>query len=208
MGARRGSDSKFKSDAALCRRGSSSRFLLAKRGSKSALNNNNYQIKICIEGEEEDNSRGDAAAAAATTNNMVRSVRGQPLVTSNNNNNNNVSSNITKNRPKESLRKAALPNTIAAAPASRPTSSLTTRPIKSAATLGASSCGATKSPGLVSPSVKFVKDSLNSHNKYRARHGAQPLAIDQHLSQLAQEYAQQLANSCTFQHSGDTRYGA
>ena len=37
---------------------------------RSALNNNNYQIKICIEGEEEDNSRGDAAAAAAT-NNMV-----------------------------------------------------------------------------------------------------------------------------------------
>jgi len=57
------------------------------------------------------------------------------------------------------------------------------------------------------PSAKFIKDSLNSHNKYRARHGAKPLVLDNQLSKLAQDYAEQLANSCSFQHSGDALYG-
>jgi len=53
----------------------------------------------------------------------------------------------------------------------------------------------------------FAKDAVNSHNKYRAYHSAKPLTLDHGLCRHAQNYAEKLANSCTFQHSGDSKYG-
>jgi len=54
---------------------------------------------------------------------------------------------------------------------------------------------------------KFAKDAVNSHNKYRTQHGVAPLSLDLELCKHAQQYAETLANSCTFQHSGDPDYG-
>ncbi len=41
------------------------------------------------------------------------------------------------------------------------------------------------------------------HNYHRARHCAPPLTISQRLNQIAQSYAEQLAATSTFEHSGN-----
>ncbi|CAF4512455.1 unnamed protein product, partial [Rotaria sp. Silwood2] len=41
------------------------------------------------------------------------------------------------------------------------------------------------------------------HNNYRARHCAPPLVISQRLNQIAQSYAEHLAATSTFEHSGN-----
>jgi len=48
---------------------------------------------------------------------------------------------------------------------------------------------------------------LQAHNKYRARHSAQRLTLDNSINQLAQTYAQYLANTQQFKHSDVRGYG-
>lgn len=51
---------------------------------------------------------------------------------------------------------------------------------------------------------KILNEMLKLHNFYRARHCAQPLVISQRLNQIAQSYAEYLAATSTFEHSGNT----
>ncbi len=44
---------------------------------------------------------------------------------------------------------------------------------------------------------------LQYHNYYRAHHSASPLTISQRLNRIAQQYAEHLAATVTFQHSGN-----
>ena len=55
--------------------------------------------------------------------------------------------------------------------------------------------------------TKFDLDALNAHNKYRKRHNVPPLELSKDLSDVAQEYANHLARTNTFEHSGDPVYG-
>jgi len=55
--------------------------------------------------------------------------------------------------------------------------------------------------------TKFQTDALKTHNVYRAKHGARPLTLSQDLCSRAQEYAESLATTDTFQHSGDPDLG-
>jgi len=54
---------------------------------------------------------------------------------------------------------------------------------------------------------KFELDALNGHNKYRKLHGVPPLTLSKDLSDAAEEYANHLARTNTFSHSGDPLYG-
>jgi hypothetical protein len=55
--------------------------------------------------------------------------------------------------------------------------------------------------------TKFQLDALAAHNKYRKRHAVPPLELSKDLSDVAQEYADLLARTNTFEHSGDPVYG-
>ncbi|CAF4770913.1 unnamed protein product [Rotaria socialis] len=52
--------------------------------------------------------------------------------------------------------------------------------------------------------TKFLSDTLQLHNYYRARHSAAPLTLSQRLSYIAQKYADYLAATSKFEHSGNT----
>jgi len=54
---------------------------------------------------------------------------------------------------------------------------------------------------------KFQTEALKTHNKYRARHGAVDLVLDTELCSRAQQYADCLASTDTFEHSGDPHLG-
>jgi glioma pathogenesis-related protein 2 len=53
----------------------------------------------------------------------------------------------------------------------------------------------------------FAVNHLNAHNAYRARHGCPPLTLDNSLNQVAQDWANQLANRRVMQHRPGNRYG-
>jgi len=55
--------------------------------------------------------------------------------------------------------------------------------------------------------TKFQEAALVSHNKYRDRHGVQHLQLDTKLCRVAQLYAEKLAATNMFEHSGDSVYG-
>jgi len=55
--------------------------------------------------------------------------------------------------------------------------------------------------------TQFQITALAAHNKYRNIHGVQQLQLDVKLCKLAQCYAEQLANTNKFEHSGDCMYG-
>ncbi|CAF0861552.1 unnamed protein product [Rotaria sp. Silwood1] len=50
---------------------------------------------------------------------------------------------------------------------------------------------------------KFVSNMVQLHNYYRARHSASPLTISQRLNYIAQKYAEYLAATSKFEHSGN-----
>ncbi|CAF4252637.1 unnamed protein product, partial [Rotaria sordida] len=54
---------------------------------------------------------------------------------------------------------------------------------------------------------QFQSEMLAAHNSYRARHCAQPLQLDDTLSHSAQDYAQKLASTNQFSHSGTPGVG-
>ncbi len=51
--------------------------------------------------------------------------------------------------------------------------------------------------------TKVQSDMLQLHNYYRARHSASPLTISQRLNHIAQRYADHLAATGKFEHSGN-----
>ena len=51
--------------------------------------------------------------------------------------------------------------------------------------------------------AKYLSDMLQLHNYYRARHSASPLTISQRLNHIAQAYAEHLAATSKFEHSGN-----
>ena len=52
-----------------------------------------------------------------------------------------------------------------------------------------------------------IAEMLKMHNYHRARHCAPPLTISERLNKIAQSYAEHLAATSTFEHSGN-RLGA
>jgi len=52
--------------------------------------------------------------------------------------------------------------------------------------------------------TKVLSDMLQLHNYYRALHSASPLTISQRLNYIAQKYAEHLAKTGKFEHSGNT----
>ncbi|CAF1240514.1 unnamed protein product [Rotaria sordida] len=54
---------------------------------------------------------------------------------------------------------------------------------------------------------QFQNETLAAHNSYRARHCAQPLQLDDTLCRSAQDYAQKLASTNQFSHSGTKGLG-
>lgn len=72
-------------------------------------------------------------------------------------------------------------------------------------------CAVTKAPP-ASPRVggglaQFQQEALEEHNQLRARHGVQLLELREELCAAAQQYADHLAASGRFEHSGDPRFG-
>jgi len=55
--------------------------------------------------------------------------------------------------------------------------------------------------------TQFQTLALKCHNEYRVRHRVAPLKLDTKLCEVAQEYADFLANTNQFEHSGDSVYG-
>ncbi|UJR37727.1 hypothetical protein I4U23_030422 [Adineta vaga] len=51
--------------------------------------------------------------------------------------------------------------------------------------------------------ANVTAELLELHNEHRARHCAQPLTISQRLNQIAQSYAEHLAATSKFEHSGN-----
>jgi len=54
---------------------------------------------------------------------------------------------------------------------------------------------------------KFQLDALKTHNSYRRKHKVQTLKLDADLCKRAKEYADFLAKTDTFEHSGDADFG-
>jgi len=55
--------------------------------------------------------------------------------------------------------------------------------------------------------TEYQRSALLCHNKYRVRHGVSLLQLDSQLCSHAQQYADTLAATDTFQHSNDPLYG-
>merc|ERR1719189_431332 len=54
---------------------------------------------------------------------------------------------------------------------------------------------------------KFQTEALKTHNMYRERHGVEGLVLCHQLCARAQQYADRLASTDTFEHSGDPDLG-
>ena len=54
---------------------------------------------------------------------------------------------------------------------------------------------------------KFVRDSLEAHNKYRAAHNAPKLKLNNELNRTAQSWADHIARTNNFEHSNNTYSG-
>uniref|UniRef100_T1JLR7 Cysteine-rich venom protein n=1 Tax=Strigamia maritima TaxID=126957 RepID=T1JLR7_STRMM len=55
--------------------------------------------------------------------------------------------------------------------------------------------------------ANFENVCLETHNSYRAKHGAQPLILSKELCQYAREWAQKLAKENKFEHRRNSKYG-
>ena len=53
----------------------------------------------------------------------------------------------------------------------------------------------------------FQKNALDAHNNYRAKHHVGKLVLNQELCDIAQEYAEELARTGNFAHSGNSFHG-
>lgn len=64
-----------------------------------------------------------------------------------------------------------------------------------------------RATGFTNEQVQFQRELLQSHNNYRKRHCVPALQLDDELSRSAQAYAEKLARTNTFQHSGASGVG-
>lgn len=55
--------------------------------------------------------------------------------------------------------------------------------------------------------TRFIREALDAHNRFRAKHGCPPLAHNQELSNIAKNYAQYLAGRRTMVHSSNKYRG-
>ena len=55
--------------------------------------------------------------------------------------------------------------------------------------------------------TEFQKSALDAHNNYRAKHHVGKLVLNQELCDIAQKYAEELARTGNFAHSGDSFHG-
>jgi uncharacterized protein YkwD len=66
----------------------------------------------------------------------------------------------------------------------------------------------TKADAPPRPGDPIVERWVNAHNRYRTKHCAPPLTWSTKLAEVAQKWADTMkAKGCTFEHSGDKRYG-
>ncbi|CAF1385927.1 unnamed protein product [Adineta ricciae] len=62
-------------------------------------------------------------------------------------------------------------------------------------------------PGDEVPLETFRQQALDKHNEYRSKHCVPALQLDDELNNIAQQYAEKLAATDTFEHSGATFHG-
>merc|ERR1712004_692223 len=71
-----------------------------------------------------------------------------------------------------------------------------------------SGCKCTKEVNIAPVDLdKFRQDSLAAHNTYRAKHGVAALKISAELNALAQEWAEHLIATGTFEHRPNNKNG-
>lgn len=46
-----------------------------------------------------------------------------------------------------------------------------------------------------------MREALNAHNRYRKLHGSKPLKLNKELNQIAQDWAEKIAQTGTFEHN-------
>lgn len=64
-----------------------------------------------------------------------------------------------------------------------------------------------RASGFTNEQIQFQKELLQAHNTYRKRHCVPALQLDDGLSRSAQTYAETLARTNTFEHSGTKGVG-
>jgi len=242
--ARRGSETKFQTEALLNRRssGAGSRHLLVKKGSRQNLKS--FQIKISIEGEDENEDKAEKSASNKNKNEKCTIVNTEKVMKNEANKENvpsttkdkkeetnrwkNVDRGVAQVRGGGGIQFEPIVNTVkfsrigdvggGNAAGGRQTSIST----MTASGGGGGSANSTTRTGrqpltkvqkpvervsTLKQLAEFSQEATDRHNKYRTAHGAKPVSLDGQLSKHAQKYAEKLANSCTFQHSGDPNYG-
>ena len=65
----------------------------------------------------------------------------------------------------------------------------------------------TEDDDTIGTSGNFVQNALQVHNKYRIKHHSPPLKLNNELCRIAQQYANYLAQSDSFQHSNNRYKG-
>jgi uncharacterized protein YkwD len=60
---------------------------------------------------------------------------------------------------------------------------------------------------LIVNNKQFTRDALDSHNNYRNLHGVNRLKLNHELSQIAQQWAERIASTNTFEHSNNMYLG-
>ncbi len=76
-----------------------------------------------------------------------------------------------------------------------------------AAVAGGGTASAQEESDLSCTDTAFRDQMLALHNSFRAQHEAPELQLDPTLNQVAEEWAQQLARTHTFEHRPDSGYG-
>lgn len=224
--ARRGSETKFQTEQLLNRRssGASSRHLV-KKGSRQNLKS--FQIKISIEGEDEEfekkkdchSNKKDCDGNGQNEKRSQVDKENVPVVSKVKEDLkdvksrwSNVDRGVAHVRGGGDIKLEPIPvNTIRSTAANNQRGATgTAKQALGRGIANKSSPTATSKAKAVDNArslAQFGQEATERHNKYRAVHGAKPLTLDTQLSKHAQKYAEKLANSCTFQHSGDPVYG-
>ncbi len=72
---------------------------------------------------------------------------------------------------------------------------------------GAVGTTANAEPNHLCTDAAYRTEMLNLHNDYRATHHAPKLQLDEELNRLAEDWAQRLARTRTFEHRPDNKFG-
>jgi uncharacterized protein YkwD len=60
---------------------------------------------------------------------------------------------------------------------------------------------------LVVDNKNFTNEALDSHNRYRLMHGSNKLRLNKELCKTAQQWAERIASTSSFEHSNNTYLG-